>query len=753
MSKYYLFLLAFFFLSIQSVSAHNGSIKGSVYDVTTNSPLKGATLTLSQTGVVTFSDILGGFQFGNLQAGTYEIKVSFIGYETQNATLLVKDTETAFVRIALVPAVISLSEVSVVSDPIQPINTISSVDIQLRPVKTSQDILRIVPGLFIAQHAGGGKAEQIFLRGFDIDHGTDINLTVDDMPVNMVSHAHGQGYADLHFLIPETVNTVDFDKGPYFARKGNLATAGFVNFQTKDALQNSSVKIEGGQFNTKRLVGMFNLLNKTQENLSQNAYLASEYFSSDGYFESPQNFNRFNIFGKYKALLNENKILKLSVSTFGSQWDASGQIPDRAVQQGLISRFGSLDNTEGGKTSRSNVNLQLTQILENGAVMNNQLYFSNYNFELYSNFTFYLNDSVNGDQIRQSEHRNLVGYNGSYQISHHFLGKELHSEIGLSLRYDNIKDIELAHTVKRKFISDVRKGDIQETNVSFYLNENLLLSDKLTLNTAVRFDNFNFDYVNKLDSTFNRKTQSKSVVSPKLNLYYTVNERLKLFANSGIGFHSNDTRVILENEAKDILPRAFGAEAGLIFKPFSRLLLKTSAWQLNLEQEFVYVGDEGIVEPGGRTIRKGIDLSARYQLLDWLYADVDANITKPSLRDAGEGENYVPLAPTFTSVGGLTVKLKQGFNGSIRYRYLADRPANETNTVIAKGYYLTDVVLSYVKKQFTVNLSGENIFNVAWKEAQFDTESRLRNEQTSVSEIHFTPGTPFFFKAGISYSF
>jgi outer membrane cobalamin receptor len=196
---------------------------------------------------------------------------------------------------------LDLAEVRVNGKKNASLNTIGSVDIMLRPVNSSQDALKIVPGLFIAQHAGGGKAEQIFLRGYDIDHGTDINITVDGMPVNMVSHAHGQGYADLHFLIPETVEKVNFDKGPYFVNKGNLATAGYAEFHTKEFLKNNIIKLEGGQLNTQRAVGMMKIFNAENEKSRQQFFIASEYFRSDGYFEKPQNFHRFNLMGKYNA--------------------------------------------------------------------------------------------------------------------------------------------------------------------------------------------------------------------------------------------------------------------------------------------------------------------------------------------------------------------------------------------------------------------------------------------------------------------
>ncbi|MFK7798174.1 MAG: TonB-dependent receptor plug domain-containing protein [Aureispira sp.] len=221
------------------------------------------------------------------------------------------------------------------------LNLLNAIDSRVNPVNSSQDILRKVPGLFIGQHAGGGKAEQIFLRGFDIDHGTDITLTVDGLPVNMVSHAHGQGYADLHFVIPKTVERLDFGKGTYYAEQGNFNTAGYVDFQTKNQLDNSLIKLEIGQFSTLRALGMFNLIKKEKHQ----AYAAIEYSGTDGPFESPQNFNRINLFAKYTGSVSMTDKVSATVSHFTSKWDASGQIPQRAIDQGLINRFGAIDDT------------------------------------------------------------------------------------------------------------------------------------------------------------------------------------------------------------------------------------------------------------------------------------------------------------------------------------------------------------------------------------------------------------------------
>ena len=751
MTKRQLFTGMLLFITTISFS-QKGKIEGYISDAENKTPLSGATVIIpGNKGDNT--DAFGKFSINGINPAQYELVISHISYKTEIIPVEVKEGVISTVSVVMKKANLDLAEVRVNGKKKSSLNTIGSVDIMLRPVNTSQDVLRIVPGLFIAQHAGGGKAEQVFLRGYDIDHGTDINVTVDGMPVNMLSHAHGQGYADLHFLIPETVEKVNFDKGPYFVNKGNLATAGYAEFHTKEFLKDNFIKLEGGQFNTQRAVGLLKIFNTAKEKSRQQFYVASEYFRSDGYFDSPQGFHRFNIMGKYNAWFGNQSQLTITASTFDSKWDASGQIPDRGVQSGMISRFGSIDNSEGGNTNRTNLNIRFARQRKNNWKMTDQLYFSNYHFNLFSNFTFFLDDAINGDEINQRETRNIYGYNSTASKAWLLGNKNANTEFGAGFRYDNVMGIELSRAVKRQFIESLQKGDVKEGNAYLSWNQNLELSDKFSVNGGIRFDFFRFVYKDLLAGETEFRHQQKSVASPKLNFVYTPSSTVKIYLNNGIGFHSNDTRVILDNEAKDILPKIYGTDLGIILKPLKDLILKIALWHFYSGQEFVYVGDEGIVEPGGKTRRKGIDFSGRYQFTSWLYGDLDLNYTKARAIGAAKGKDHVPLAPSFTSIGGISAKMKNGFSGSLRYRFMDQRPANEFNTVKAQGYFITDMLLAYTRKKFELTISAENIFDCKWREAQFDTESRLQFEPQPVSGIHYTSGTPRFLKAGISFKF
>lgn len=735
-----IFSISFFFLFY---TFYGQNQKGIVSDSIGN-PIENAYVFNTNSKSHAHTDEFGNFSIEKTVIND-ELSISAVGYKKKNY----KVVDDVNCNIILDSDSFQLEEV-IIPARIDAMNVISKIDLETSPVKSSQEVLRKVPGLFIGQHAGGGKAEQIFLRGFDIDHGTDIAISVDGMPVNMVSHAHGQGYADLHFVIPETVDKIDFGKGTYYANKGDFATAGYVGFQTKEKLDKSIISLEAGQFNTFRTIGMFNLLDNKSKN---NAYIATEYVLTDGPFQSPQNFNRLNIFGKYTGILTNNSKISIIASRFSSKWDASGQIPQRLVDAGIISRFGAVDNTEGGTTSRTNLNFAIVKPISESLTLKANTFYSNYQFELFSNFTFFLEDPINGDQIKQKENRNIYGLNSEFNKKTLFHNTKALFQLGFGFRADETVDTELSKTLNRKTtLQNVQLGDIDQTNIFSYLNSEFDFG-KLKVNPAIRIDYFKFNYQDKLAVNFATQSENKVKFSPKLNFIFTQNNNFQLFLRSGLGFHSNDTRVVVAQTGKKILPTAFGTDIGTIFKPFSKLIVNSTLWYLDMQQEFVYVGDAGIVEPSGRSRRMGIDFGLRLQLNNYLFLDSDANYTYARSIDEPKGQDFIPLAPDFTATGGLSLTKYKGFSGGIQYRFLKSRPANEDNSIVAKGYTVADMNVNYQWKNINFGIIVENIFDTKWKETQFATESRLQNETSSVEEIHFTPGTPFFLKGKISYSF
>ncbi len=743
MLKKILFLLQL--LITGSMYAHE--LSGIVSDEQGN-PLEGIGVYNKTTRGYTYTNIFGYYELNDIATG-HSIFFYGLGYsskemEVTNALL------DATLNVVLEESAFSLDQVVLVADT-KVLSTIVNIDVMVNPIKSSQEILRKVPGLLIGQHAGGGKAEQIFLRGFDIDHGTDITLSVDGLPINMVSHAHGQGYADMHFIIPETIETIDFGKGPYYADKGNFNTAGYVELKTKRVLDEDLFSIEAGQFNSLRALGMFKVL----ESPVSNAYIASELILGDGPFEAPQNFNRLNVLGRYNYDNKTDEEFSLTLSHFQSKWDASGQIPQRAVDQGIIGRFGAIDNTEGGNTSRSNIWVDHTKQLDEHSKFKSMAYVSAYDFELFSNFTFFLEDAVNGDQIQQKENRTVIGaqsrYEYSFDLGDH--NAQLKYSAGTGFRYDDVNDVQLSKTLNRKTVLErLTFGNVDELNL-FGFFEADYRKNKWTINPGIRIDYLKFDYINLLTETFDNKSENKLFFGPKLNAIYSPSTNLQFFVKTGIGFHSNDTRVVTANNGEKILPAAFGSDVGATIKPTEKLLINAALWSLFLQQEFVYVGDAGIVEPSGKTQRFGVDVGLRYEITDWLYLNGDLNYTYARSVDEMDGEDYIPLSPDLTSSGGLSFRNLGKFSGNLNYRYIKDRPANENNSIVAKGYFINDFNVNYTADSWTFGLVIENLFDSEWNEAQFATESRLFNEVSPVEEIHFTPGTPFYIRGKVAVRF
>ena len=735
----------FLLLSLTLTSSlHAQVLQGNVQSEA-RQPLIGAYVSLRRNDTHSHTDENGNFELRDVSRGD-TLLFSYLGFEAKK---VVVDNPAAPLNVRLTESTFDLGAVTVRNDARQ-LNVVTAIDTRINPVRNSQQILRRVPGLFIGQHAGGGKAEQIFLRGFDIDHGTDVAISVDGMPVNMVSHAHGQGYADLHFIIPETVDKIDFGKGPYYADQGNFNTAGYVDFRTKDRLDRSMVGFDVGSFNTFRGVALVNLI----DTANQSAYVAAEYITTDGPFDASQNFYRNNFLGKYSGEMNNGLRFSLLASHFESEWDASGQIPVRAVERGLISRFGAIDDTEGGNTSRTNIALQLNKILPNSTFIKSNFYYSLYDFELFSNFTFFAEDPINGDQIRQVEDRRLFGFESSWNKISYLGDVQATFRAGVGLRADRSEGNELARTLNRRTtLSSIQRGNIDEQNLYSYVEANFDLGD-LTIIPALRYDHLFFNYLDDLQTLYDPQSQNEGRLSPKLSLLYDAAEDVQLYLKGGMGFHSNDTRIVLENRPtiSGALPAAYGADLGTIFKPGRRVVANLALWYLKLDQEFVYVGDAGIVEEGGETRRLGVDASIRYQPLDWLF--VNSDFTYSYARALGEPEDadLIPLAPVYTFTFGLNA-VKGNFVGGLNARYLGDRPANEDNSIVAEGYTILDANASYRFGNLTLGVDIENLLDSDWEETQFATESRLANEPEAIEEIHFTPGTPFFIRGIVRYSF
>lgn len=741
MKKYlYLFLLLF-----PGTFCRAEVIYGTVADSATRAPIHGVTVRLNPGDATGISDENGRFVFRKASPAIDMIAFSMVGYGSITIrTGAFKNGDVIY----LCPKISALKDVVISSGSTNPFKTISESDIRLRGISNSQEALRIVPGLFIGQHQGGGKAEQIFLRGFDNDHGTDINMSLDGMPINLVSHAHGQGYADSHFIIPELIGNTTYQKGMYAPDKGDLAVTGYVNFSTLNAVRNT-LRVEAGQFNTYRALGMWNLLGAEAAKKGSQWYAASEYRFSDSYFEHSQDFKRFNFFTKYTGRIGEKNYFSLSASNLYSTWKATSQLPLDAVLSGQVSYFGAIDPNEGGKTTRTNFNAQLKTTLSERSMLKNQLYYSYYTFDLHADYSYFLTDTVNGDEVRQQEKRNLAGYNGTF-IHESFLGyAQLTTEAGINIRFDATSGTSLQHTRDNYIVLDSLKyGDITELGTGAYVSETLKFNDHFTLYGGLRFDNFYYGYRNRLgsDSSFKGKgyyDTGNRIVSPKLKFIYHLNRNVQFYLLAGKGFHTNDARVVLAEKGGSTLPATYGSDIGTVLKPARNLLFNIAGWISHLQKEYVYGSDGGTADFSGRTKRLGFDFSGRYQPVPFIYLDADVNYAHGRALDALPGENYIPLAPVWTSTGGLTYQSRNGINGSIRYRWMGTRAANEDYSLKASGYFVNDLVLNYTRPRYEFGVTVNNLFNVRWKETQYAQDTKLPG-QPADHGLTFTPGTKFF---------
>jgi TonB family protein len=613
-------------------------------------------------------------------------------------------------------------------------------DFQLRPIGSVQDILRVTPGLVMVQHSGGGKANQYFLRGFDADHGTDLALSIDGIPINMVSHAHGQGFADTNFIIPEVVERVEITKGPYFASQGDFATAGAVNMVSRDAFEHSSVGagLVGSPGHGSAGYRGLLIASPKLDLLPMNATFAAEIGRTNGPFENPEAWDKYKLFNK--LTFNPTPVSSLSITemSYAGNWHGSGQIPARAVDQGVISKFGSIDPDEGGNTARHQLAVQYRLRPTENSELRAMGYVGTYRFNLFSNFTLYLRDPDNGDEIEQIDRRTFYGGKMSYRVVHHVGRVTLDTTIGADGRNDDIHE-ELWDTLHRRQLTAVRSDDVHESFVGAYFNEEITPARWLRADVGARADLLSFSVDNRLATGDPTAPQSgvdaADQLSPKANLIVTALDRggaqLDVYANYGHGFHSNDVRRRFSQPGVTPLARAKGAEVGSRARLFDRWDLAAALWQLDLASEIVWSGDEGTTSVSDPTRRRGIELETRYEVTPWLAADLALTVTKSQFSTDQENGGGLALAPKQTWAGGLSGRRPVGpglARAGLRFYGIGDRPATDDGALTAPGFTQLDLHLGYRHRRFDVALDVENLLNGQFRSAQFATVSRLRNE-------------------------
>jgi len=626
-------------------------------------------------------------------------------------------------------------------------------DLELRPSNTPSDVLELTPGLIIGQHHGGGKADQILFRGFDSDHGTDFAVFVDGIPVNMVSHAHGQGYADMHWLIPETVEQVEIYKGAYFAHLGDFATSGAMNIITKNRDKDSALTLTGGSYNTQRYVGTL----APPEGTPFKPYIAAEIYGNDGPFKTPNNYIRYNVLTKLNLFSTNTSNLNFRGTFFKTSWDASGEIPARQVRSGEIGRFGSNDPSEGGKSQRQNLSL-IYNYTDANQTFTAQTWASWYQLQLWSNFSLFFNDPVNGDAIEQRDKRFLAGNNINYRRSYNLWGLPMETFVGFQSRFDHIR-VGLFHQKYRQRFATESNNLVRQTNLGWFGQQEVKITDWLRTQLGARVDTiwYNVDQLSDPATVTNPISGSgaASLANPKLNFIFTpfadnnVAKGTHLFLNFGSGFHSNDARVFVQDKDKKI-PRYWNGEIGTRARLFDRFDATLTYWRSYLTSELVFVGDEGTFEPSGASRRHGVETELRYNILPWLSYDIDLSYTWARFTNG----DYVPLAPRFQAFSGITARHESGIQARLQMRHVGQRYGIEDGSIRVPTATVFDLLLKYIWKRYEFFIQFENLANTKWRAAEHVFESRTGSEVAAGIpgrlDSHFTPGDPFAAKAGVT---
>lgn len=640
-------------------------------------------------------------------------------------------------------------------------DVIRAQDFELRPMRNQSDLLRLVPGLWTAQHQGGGKSDQIFLRGFDADHGTDVAVFAEGIPMNLRTHAHGQGYADQHGVIPEMVDNVEVRKGTYFADLGDFATAGSMRYIWRDQLpgtDNVLFKTEGGSFDTSRQMLAISPV-KTE---ATHTIVAGEAFYSEGPTEAPQRYLRLNLFAKGTEYVTKDLELSAWTSIMKTSWYGSGQIPLLAVQEGLIDQFGALDSSEGGRSSRINAQAQLRWTPDTNDLVQVRVWGCQEYLRLNTDFHFYeLSDGVGPlpEGIQQDDQRWMAGGDARWEHTQKIGGIQTKETIGIETRNDLI-DLQLKHQIHRQALGDIVNVHVVESSVAEFAELEVQPVKGVRVIGGVRGDEFNYT-VSDLGGAQQKIQGNKNDSLPQgkgsivLGPFKSSDPEssTEVYFNVGSGYHSNDARVVVENPHGVTLPQAITYEVGARTHAWDRLDVGLDFFVIDIESELTFNGDDGGVSPSGRTRREGVELELRCRLIDdWLWAEEDFTYCEGHFTKSNAP---IPMAPRLFERTGIMLKTPVGFQAYVNANFLGKRPLDDAGLVDAPSQLTVDVTLKWIptfdwwKDHVEVFCRIENLFNVKWREAQFYDHFQLPGAAAPTSGITYTPGAPLSVYGGI----
>lgn len=624
-------------------------------------------------------------------------------------------------------------------------------DIAARPLLRPGDLLEFVPGLVATQHSGSGKANQYFLRGFNLDHGTDFATFVDAMPVNLRTHGHGQGYTDLNFIIPETVEELHYRKGPYYADVGDFSSAGSAQFRLADTVAQGMAELSVGQFGYRRAL----LLDSHPFGGGQLLY-AAEGQSYDGpWRDIDEDVRKTNVLLRYSRDVRDGR-LQLGLMGYRNRWNAPDQIPRRAVERGLISPLGQLDPSDGGETRRYSLSGGWSGPAFGGE-FSASAYAVDYRLELWSDFTYFLDDPVNGDQFKQLDERRLYGFDASQQWD---LGRS-RWRVGLQGRHDDIDRVGLYHTVARRLLGTVREDKVEESSLGLHAAHEFRFNERLRSYLGLRYDRYFFDVDSSLPQNSGHSRASKTSV--KASLVYQPTGNLELYASYGTGFHSNDARgtTIRVDPASgepassvDPLVSSTGMELGARLHFDERWQATLALWSLRLDSELLFVGDAGTTEASRPSRRDGVELGLHWFGNPNLRADLEVAYTDARFRDDDPAGHEIPGSIPLVVSAGITARSDNGWLANARLRHFGRYPLVEDGSVEASGSTLLNVRVGREWERWGVYLDVLNALDSRDHDIDYYFPSRLPGEgDDGVNDIHYHVFEPRSLRASVRFSF
>ena len=632
--------------------------------------------------------------------------------------------------------------------------TVNADLIRNRPALRTGELLEFVPGMIVTQHSGDGKANQYFLRGFNLDHGTDFATHVDGMPVNMRSHAHGQGYTDLGFLIPELVQRIDYKKGPYFASEGDFSSAGSARMRLADSLPNGTASLSVGEHGYRRMV-----VTDSVAAARGNVVYGLEVHRNKGPWETPEDLRKYSATVRYvQGAANDG--YSVTAMAYRNTWNATDQVPLRAVTAGTLGRFGGIDASDGGASSRYSLSWALKK---RGADRLTEVdaYAVASSLDLYSNFTYFLDNPDDGDQFTQSERRRMGGLNAAHSWTGAFNGLAMRNKIGVQARADRLAPVGLYRSVRRARSETVREDRLTESSAGVYAENTIAWLPAFRSVVGVRYDAYRFQVDSNIEG--NSGKASDGIASPKLSLVFGPWRKSELFANVGKGFHSNDargttqTRLIDGGAASPVTPLVAtrGMELGARTEIVPGLQSSLALWRLEIDSELLFIGDAGDTEASRASSRRGIEWNNHYIATPWLLFDVDLAVSRARFTEPDPAGDRIPGSLGKVASFGATVTGLGRWSGGVQARYFGPRPLIEDGTVTSRSTALLYGRIGYALSPKTrLSLDVFNLLDRKASDVDYLYQSRLQGEAAEgAQDIHFHPVEPRSVRLTLAHNF